>query len=79
MFSGAACALQRGVVYEYKYTGRIATGIPKIRAQVATTEIEADLTVEMASESQAKMRVMILIIETFILTLIDKKLMFHQF
>lgn len=50
---GLGSALQQGMTYTYKYEGRVATGIPKIRNQAAGTGIKAEVQVTMKSRASA--------------------------
>lgn len=47
---GACQALQPGLEYQYRYSARVATGIPSINRQFAAAGIQADVTVQMAAD-----------------------------
>ena len=50
-------ALSPNYEYKYRYNGRLATGIPHTRSQVAGTGIEFDVIVSMTSASEAIVKV----------------------
>lgn len=53
---GLGCALSPNFEYTYKYSGRIGTGIPKTRSQVAGSGIEFDVVVSMTKPSEAMVK-----------------------
>ncbi|XP_042893721.1 hemolymph clottable protein-like [Penaeus japonicus] len=47
---GACQALQPGLEYQYRYSARVATGIPSLNRQFAAAGIQADVTVQMGAD-----------------------------
>lgn len=50
LLPGACQALQPGLEYQYRYSARVASGIPSINRQFAAAGIQADVTVQMAAD-----------------------------
>ena len=57
MIAGLGCALQKDMFYKYHYSGRLGTGSPQMRSQVAGTGIEFDVYVQMTNEKEATIKV----------------------
>ncbi|XP_042888822.1 hemolymph clottable protein-like [Penaeus japonicus] len=47
---GACQALQPGLEYQYRYSARVATGIPSLNRQFAAAGIQADVTVQVGAD-----------------------------
>ena len=49
--------MQPGLFYKYRYEGRIGTGIPNVRSQVAGSGIRSEVWVLMKDKSHAVVKV----------------------
>ena len=57
LFAGLSQALQPGLEYQFRYLARVATGITEVNRQFAAAGIQGDVTIQVAEDYTAYVKV----------------------